>query len=250
MKNKNIYILGGNGLIGKSIYKKFLNLKKSNIIILDIKINKKKKHEIFFDANKTNSDKKLFQIFKKKGDPSIFINASYPKNKNWNKLSFSNIKKEDFKENIFLHFNSFLWLSRCTAEYMKRKKIFGNIILLSSIYGTQAQDLQIYKNTKIKENMIYPAIKGGINNFVRQVASYYGKYNIRCNAVSPGGVLNKEEKNKKMSKNFIRNYLSKNPIKRLCKPSDVANTVNFLALDEADYITGQVIHVDGGFTVV
>ena len=58
--------------------------------------------------------------------------------------------------------------------------------MLSSIYGLVAQNLQIYKNTGMNENMNYSVIKGGINNFAKQLASYYGNYGIRVNSVCPG----------------------------------------------------------------
>ena len=56
---------------------------------------------------------------------------------------------------------------------MKSKKINGSIILFGSIYGILGQDLNIYENTSMKENMTYSIIKGGIINFTRQMASYY-----------------------------------------------------------------------------
>ena len=72
---------------------------------------------------------------------------------------------------------------------MKTKKIAGSITNFSSIYGLLGQDMNIYKNTGIKENMTYSIIKGGIISLTRQMASYYGKYNIRINNLCAGGVF-------------------------------------------------------------
>ena len=58
--------------------------------------------------------------------------------------------------------------------------------MLSSIYGLLAQNKEIYKNTNMSENMNYSIIKGGINNFAKQLASFYGSYGIRVNSVCPG----------------------------------------------------------------
>ena len=74
------------------------------------------------------------------------------------------------------------------AEQMRKQKINGSIINFSSIYGMVAQNLNIYKGTEIKENAIYNSIKGGIISFTKQMASFYGKYNIRTNCISPGGI--------------------------------------------------------------
>ena len=74
---------------------------------------------------------------------------------------------------------------------MKSKKVKGSIIQLSSIYGVNAQDMNIYENTKMRESMTYSIIKGGINQLTKQMASYYGKYQIRINAICPGGIERK-----------------------------------------------------------
>ena len=123
--------------------------------------------------------------------------------------------------------------------------------MLSSIYGLVAQNLQIYKNTGMNENMNYSVIKGGINNFAKQLASYYGNYGIRVNSVCPGGIFghikgSKEKQNVK----FIKNYSKNCPLGRLGKPEEVASSVLFLASDASSYITGTSFLVDGGWTVV
>ena len=76
--------------------------------------------------------------------------------------------------------------------------VCGSIILFGSIYGILGQDINVYKNTPMKESVPYSLIKGGIINYVRQMAAYYGKYNIRVNCISPGGLQGhvKDSKNK------------------------------------------------------
>ena len=61
---------------------------------------------------------------------------------------------------------------------MKNKKIKGNIVQFSSIYGVVGQDTNLYKGTKMRENISYAAIKGGIISVTKLMASYYGRYNI------------------------------------------------------------------------
>ena len=111
--------------------------------------------------------------------------------------------------------------------------------------------MSLYEGTNLKENMTYPVIKAGINNFVRQSAAYYGKYNVRVNAVSPGGLEgpvagSKEEQDEK----FKKNYIKKTPLKRMTEPLDVANAVIFLCSDNSSYITGHILNVDGGILTV
>ena len=91
--------------------------------------------------------------------------------------------------------NSYIWIAKKIADQMIKYKIKnGSIVLLSSIYGILGQDLELYKNTKMAESMSYSAIKGGINNCVRSMASYYGSRNIRVNSIIAGGVLDKQNK--------------------------------------------------------
>ena len=71
---------------------------------------------------------------------------------------------------------------------MAKKKIKGSIIMTSSIYGIKAQDLTIYEGTNLEENMTYAVIKAGIIQLVKQMASYYGRHDIRVNAICPGGL--------------------------------------------------------------
>ena len=127
----------------------------------------------------------------------------------------------------------------------KSKNSDKSIIFIGSIYGLLGQDLSVYKNTKMRENMTYSIIKGGITNLTRQMASYYGKYNIRVNTLGPVAGLAA-----KQSKIFINNFLKKNPIKKLGKPSDVAGAAIFLSSEISTYITGSTIIIDGGWTII
>ena len=158
----------------------------------------------------------------------------------------------NLKENINIHLNSFSWLARLTAEKMRKLKIRGSIIQLGSIYGIVGQDLNIYKKVKnIRENMIYPIIKGGISSLTKQMASYYGQYNIRVNTICPGGIFGHVKgAKKKQSLAFIKNYKNKVPLKRLGNANEVASTALFLSSDSSSYITGIDLMVDGGWTAV
>ena len=109
----------------------------------------------------------------------------------------------------------------------------------------------MYLGTNMRENMTYSVIKGGIDSMVRQMASYFGKYNIRVNNLCPGA-LNSHVAGLApiQSKRFIKNFISKNPIKRLGTAEEISYAALFLASDESSYITGASIYVDGGYTSV
>lgn len=251
-KNKSIYVIGGSGLIGYEV-SKLLSFNGAKVLILDIKNNNKNKINFFkFEITKNlyQNQKNLETVFKIYGVPDGMINCSYPKNKNWEKSSFSKINYKNFDENIDLHLKSYVWLAKTFAEKMKYKKKKGKIIQLSSIYGILGQDLSIYKKTNMSENMMYPLIKGGIGSFTRQMASYYGKYNITINNLCPGGVLEIRKGKKKQNKNFLKNYSNKVPLCRLANSEEIARVAVFLLSNYSDYITGQDIIVDGGWSII
>ena len=117
---------------------------------------------------------------------------------------------------------------------------------IASIYGVVGNDFTLYEEYGGTSPAAYSAIKGGIINFSRYLASYYGKYNIRVNCVSPGGIL--DEKNQDLS--FIKKYSNKSPLKRLGNPEEIAPAITFLLSDEASFVTGHNLMVDGGWTSI
>ena len=254
LKKKILYLIGGSGKIGVDIANKFLNIGFKVIVIDKIKSKKifKNTNLVFetIDLEKLSSlEKKLKNIVKKHGIPDTLINSSYPTSKNWFNSSLDKIKINTFTKNIDIHLGSFFWSSKIIADFMKKKNR-GSIIMISSIYSVVSQDPEMYKKTNLRDNQIYGVIKSGINAFVRQMSSFYGKNNIRLNTICPGG-LEGEIKGFKQKQNsiFKKNYLSKLSIKRFCKPSDITEACIFLSDDKkSSYITGQNIIIDGGYT--
>lgn len=260
LTNKLSFIVGGAGLVGKEITK-LATQAGSKIIILDVnkfesnklvnKISNNKLKFHYFDcSDSSNIENNFKKILKKYGCPDVFINCSYPITKDWKNSSFAKISKKNLDENILIHLNSYSWFAKIVAEEMKKNKIAGSIIQFGSIYGILGQDLSIYKNTNIKENMTYSIIKGGITNLTKQMASYYGKYGIRVNTISPGGLLGHVKGKKKQDKKFIQNYADKVPLGRLGNAKEIAYSAIFLASDAASYITGSNLIIDGGWTAI
>jgi NAD(P)-dependent dehydrogenase (short-subunit alcohol dehydrogenase family) len=263
LEDKTAYVVGGLGLIGREVSIAFASAG-AKTIILDLKNEQTAAFEDAmcgagyklyfrpFDCSDMDQIGKNFSaLLDEFGCPDVFINCSYPRAADWGKSSFRDITLASFRDNVDIHMNSYAWLARLVAEAMVNDVKSGSIIQLGSTYGIVGQDLTVYEGTDMHENMTYAAIKGGITNLTRQMASYYGQFNIRVNTLCPGG-LEGHVAGKSNTQNpvFVKQYSKKTPLKRLGKADEVASTALFLASDAASYITGATVMVDGGWTAV
>lgn len=256
VKNKNIVVIGGFGLIGREIVKAFSSLG-SKVFILDYNIkhyNKNKKNfkninYEFFDLKNESHVKKNFNNFLnniKKVD--VFINLAYAHTEDWSKNNFKEATYDNLKKNTEYQLVTTAWLSKCVANFMVKNKNPGSIINFGSIYGVVGQNLNMYKNTNMKESITYSMVKGGIINLTKQMASYYGKYNIRINCISPGGILGPVVGfSKKQNKNFLKQYSNNVPMKRLGNPDEICGAALFLGSQSSSYVTGINLILDGGW---
>ena len=124
-------------------------------------------------------------------------------------------------------------LTKAATKVMMRQKS-GSIVNLTSVVGIKGNAGQAN----------YAASKAGIIGFTKSVALELGSRNIRCNAIAPGFI--QTEMTGDLSAATVEEWKKAIPLKRGGTPEDVANCAVFLASDQANYITGQVLQVDGG----
>lgn len=127
---------------------------------------------------------------------------------------------------------AFLCTKHATRHMMKKRN--GKIINITSIAGKIGSAGQIN----------YSSSKAGMIGLTKSIAKEFAARGIICNAVAPGAI--DTDMTEDLSENIKNNFLHSIPLGRFGIPEDVANVVAFLASDSADYITGQVIGVDGG----
>ena len=177
LKDKIIIIIGGGGLIGREIVK---NIRGNGAIAIDT--------DIIYE---TDWDKGLYQLdvtFSEAVDTLIqevltrygridgLVNSGYPRTQDWGTF-FENIPLESWRKNVDMQLNSCFYVCQQVLEVMK-KQGFGSVVNFGSIYGVVGNDFTIYEGYGGTSPAAYTAIKGGIINFSRFLASYYGKHNV------------------------------------------------------------------------
>jgi len=254
LKGKIAFVSGGAGLLGSEVSRALAGAG-ARVIILDIDSEKaeevKKRiveagfngeYECFDIADTENIEKTIDVLFEKYNGADIWVNVAYPRTKDWG-ASVEEVKVDSWRKNIDMHLSGYYFSAQKIAERMKKQKS-GSIINFASIYGIVAPDFSVYKNTKMTMPAAYSAIKGGIINFTKYLAAYYGKYNIRVNAVSPGGVYDTQPES------FVSSYNEKTPLGRMANKEDIAGAIIYLASDASNYVTGHNLVVDGGWSIV
>ncbi|PKP23303.1 MAG: short-chain dehydrogenase [Bacteroidetes bacterium HGW-Bacteroidetes-21] len=243
LKDKVIIVTGGSGLIGKELISD-INLKGGKAINADIaaETNLKKmiiKMDITDDKSIQNGIDLVVSEF---GRIDGLVNNAYPRTKDWGN-KFENIDPDSWRSNINMQLNSYFVCCQKVLRIMEKQQR-GAIVNIASIYGVVGNDFTLYEEYGGTSPAAYSAIKGGLINFTRYLASYYGHAGIRVNCVSPGGIYDNQHPS------FVSRYIAKVPMRRLGKPDDIAPVVSFMLSDESKYITGQNIIVDGGWTAI
>jgi NAD(P)-dependent dehydrogenase (short-subunit alcohol dehydrogenase family) len=243
LREKVVIVTGGNGLIGKGIVEK-IRIEGGICINADLNVETSDSlEEIRCDITSESSiDEVLSKVISKYGKIDGLVNNAYPRTKDWGNR-FENIEYESWKQNIDLQLNSYFLFCQKTLAHMKVQG-FGSIVNIASTYGVVSPDFTVYEGTELTSPAAYTAIKGGLINFTRYLASYFGKYGIRANCVSPGGIFDHQ------NPIFVKNYEHKVPMKRMGRPEDIAGPVAFLLSDDASYVTGHNLMADGGWTCI
>ena len=130
---------------------------------------------------------------------------------------------------------SYLTKQRAIKNMMKNK--WGRIIFISSVVGISGNQGQAN----------YAASKAGLFGLAKSVSKEMGARNITSNVIAPGYI--ETDMTSFLSEENKENIIEQLSIKRIGKPEDISNVVSFLSSEESEYITGQVISVDGGLTV-
>ena len=257
LNNKTSIITGGSGYLGVAIAEK-LSLCGSNLILIDLheknlsslkkKLERKYKIKVHILAlnlaDKKERNECIRNIKKNYKQINIMVNSIGMVGTNnmegWN-IDFEKQSYDAWNKAIETNLTSIFFFIQGLYKIMKKSKN-ASIINISSIYGVNAPDWNIYQDTNINNPAAYSVSKAGIIYMTKWLASTLAPH-IRVNAISPGGILRKQEKL------FIKKYKEKTLLNRMATEDDISEPVLFLASNMSSYITGQNIIIDGGWTI-
>ena len=236
-KNKNVLITGATGGIGNELVKKFITLG-ANVLATGTKSEKldtiKKKYSDIrikkFDISEhPRIEEFIDNVVLELGGLDVLVNNA---GINMDNLSIR-MKDEEWIKVINVNLSSTFLLSKHSIRKMLKSK-FGRIVNITSVVG----------HTGNLGQSNYAASKAGIIGMSKSLAAEYAKKNITVNCVSPGFIVSD------MTMNIaekVKIYLtSKIPMGKLGTGEDVSNCVAFLSSDQASYVTGETLHVNGG----
>ena len=245
VKNKVVVISGAMGQLGAKICQVFKEAG-AKVIGLDIDATDTNLNGIdYFNLDITKKDKVLHtfeKIIKDNGSFDILINnagiGTFKSFEERTENEFDMVTGVNLKGTFF-----------CVQSYVnvfdryKLKK--GSIINIASIYGVNSSDFRMYTDCDRRNSEVYSATKAGIIQMTKYFAIHLADRNIRVNTVSPGGIYNPD---KPQGKDFIKNYSTKCPMKRMANSEEMLGAIIYLATDAASYTTGENILVDGGIS--
>ena len=244
---KTALITGVSGGIGKATAKKFIdngyfvigqyNSNKKSIDDFYLELKKEGKSDYFFsikaDLNSASEISNMMEIIEKsfKHLSVLVNNAGISLTKlitdttesEWDKIFSVNLK------------SVYLITNRVLKGMIESK--CGKIVNVSSMWGINGSSMEV----------AYSASKAGLIGYTKALAKEVGYSGINVNCVCPGVI--DTPMNKHLSAEDIDELKEQTPLYRIGKPEDVANLIYYLASDDADFITGQVVSVDGGFAL-
>lgn len=147
------------------------------------------------------------------------------------------LSDEEWEHVIAVNEDGVFYGVRAAARYMKESNVAGSIINMASILGTVG----------FRGAVAYCASKGAVNQITRTAALELAPANIRVNSIAPGFIKTEMTKDIQEDEGANNLVVGATPLGHMGEPKDIAYAATYLASDEAKFVTGSVLYVDGGW---
>jgi NAD(P)-dependent dehydrogenase (short-subunit alcohol dehydrogenase family) len=182
------------------------------------------------------------QVVEKLGRVDVLVNNAY----GTTAPTIDSATAEDFDRAYHAGVTAYFLLARSVTDHLRSRNAPGSIINIASMYGVVASYPDAYTNLPVNSPPNYHGLKGGLIHLTRHLAVYWAKDRVRVNAISPGAFPSPRVRGSQPE--FIERLNGKVPMGRMGEPEELKGLVVLLASDAGNYITGQNILVDGGWT--
>jgi|688.fasta_scaffold252043_3 NAD(P)-dependent dehydrogenase (short-subunit alcohol dehydrogenase family) len=243
LAEKVVVITGGSGLLGRALMRE-VRAEGGVAINVDLQAGEGD-GEGFMRCDITSEDEVgalVDEVVGRYGRIDGWVNNAYPRTKDWG-AKFEDVAGESWRRNVDLQMNSVFTCCQQVLRHMSGRQ-GGSIVNIASVYGVVGPDFGVYRSTEMTMPAAYSAIKGGVVNFTRYLASYYGRQGVRVNCVSPGGVFDGQPEA------FVKQYGERVPMGRMARPDEISPAVVFLLSEQSSYVTGHNLMIDGGWTCI
>ena len=251
IENKKIVVFGANGLIGNAIVKRCLEAK-AEVIAVDIStafIDRNEQLSDFINAQSLsyfcldlNKEDELAEFLNQNPDIDGVVNSVYPRNTAYGS-HLLDVTLANFNENVALNTGSTFNLLKQLAVRFKESGQKVSIVNINSIYGVMLPDFSVYEGTPMTMPVEYTVIKHSQLALCGYFAKYVKNSKFRVNSVSPGGIEDGQPEG------FLAAYKAKSNGTGMLQPDDICGAVEFLLSDDSQFVNGQNIVVDDGFTL-
>ena len=241
MDKKVVLVTGASGGIGSAVSKVFSSGEDYELIVagtnkeklLNLKDKLQNDNIKILEANLSETENFINELTKINLDVDILINNAGINRDNL----LIRMSDDDLLQVVNINLISTIKLTKYLVRNMIKKR-YGRIISISSIVGVTGNAGQSN----------YASTKAGVIAFSKSLAQEVASRGITVNTISPGYIKSPMTDN--LNENIQQNILAKIPCGRFGNPEDISNAVNFLANDDANYITGSNIHVNGGMVMI
>lgn len=251
LHNKVVVVTGGAGLLGRQFCSAIadlgalavvadVNVGAAELVATQISSHGGRAEVAALDITSDESVNGVIRtLHERHGRIDAVVNNAYPRNDHYGRR-LAEVTYADFCENIGWHLGGYFLVSQRFALYF-RDHGGGNIVNIGSIYGSVAPRFDIYAGTSMTMPVEYAAIKSAVLHLTRYFAQYFKQDGVRCNSLSPGGILDTQPDT------FVEQYKKYSGTKGMLSSEDISGALVFLLSDAARYVTGQNLIVDDGF---